>query len=183
MSETTSTHYCFYHPSVETELRCNKCGRYICPKDAVRTPVGYRCKGCVKEQQDIFYNATALDYVLTAVITWLRCTCPIAFIAALIVPRLSIFAIFVGPIVGIIIAEAIRLATSKRRGRYMWIVALVCLIGVTIIPLWSTLEFVLGGGLIFMPQESGGILLSVGLDAIYLVLASGTLMARMRFGK
>jgi hypothetical protein len=54
MSETTTTHYCYYHPNVETELRCNKCGKYICPKDAVRTPVGYRCKSCVKEQQDIF---------------------------------------------------------------------------------------------------------------------------------
>jgi hypothetical protein len=178
MSETTGTHFCYYHPNTPTELRCNKCGKYICVKDAVRTPVGYRCKSCVKEQQDIFYNATPLDYVLTAVIT-----CPIAFIAALIVPRLSIFAIFVGPFIGIIIAEAIRLATSKRRGRYMWIVALVCLIGVTIVPLWSTIEFVLGGGLILVPQESGGILLSVGLEAIYLVLASGTLLARMRFGK
>ena len=178
MSETTETHFCFYHPNTPTELRCNKCGRYICVKDAVRTPVGYRCKGCVKEQQDIFYNATPLDYVLTAVIT-----CPIAFIAAFIVPRLSIFAIFVGPFVGIIIAEAIRLATGKRRGRYMWLVALVCLIGVTLIPLLSTIEFVLGGGLILAPQESGGILLGVGLDVIYLVLASGTLVARKRFGK
>jgi hypothetical protein len=99
------------------------------------------------------------------------------------VPRLSIFAIFVGPFVGIGIAEAIRLATSKRRGRYMWIVALACLIAVTVVPLWPTIEFVLSGRLILVPQESGGILLSVGLEAIYLVLASGTLVARMRYGK
>ncbi len=178
MSETTTSHYCYYHPNTPTELRCNKCGKYICVKDAVRTPVGYRCKDCVKEQQDVFYNATPVDYVLTAVIA-----CPIAFIAALIVPRLSIFAIFVAPFVGIIIAEAIRLATSKRRGRYMWLVALVCLIGVTLIPLWSTITFVLNGGLIQVPQESGAILLGVGLDVIYLVLASGTLIARMRFGR
>ncbi len=178
MSETNTPHYCYYHPNTPTELRCNKCGKYICVKDAVRTPVGYRCKGCVKEQQDIFYNATPLDYFLTVVIT-----CPIAFVAALIVPRLSLFAIFVAPFAGIVIAEAIRLATSKRRGRYMWVVALVCLIGVTLIPLWSTIEFVLGGGLILVPQESSGILLNVVFDAIYLVLASGTLVARMRFGK
>jgi hypothetical protein len=178
MNETAGSHFCYYHPNTPTELRCNKCGKYICVKDAVRTPVGYRCKDCVKEQQDVFYNATPLDYALTAIIA-----CPIAFIAALIVPRLSIFAIFVGPFVGIIIAEAIRLATSKRRGRYMWIVALVCLIGATLIPLWPTVTFVLGGGLLFAPQESGGILLGVGLEAIYLVLACGTLLARMRFGK
>ncbi len=178
MNEAAESHFCYYHPNTPTELRCNKCGKDICVKDAVRTPVGYRCKDCVKEQQDIFYNATPLDYVLTAVIA-----CPIAFIAALIVPRLSIFAIFIGPFVGIIIAEAIRLATSKRRGRYMWIVALVCLIGVTLVPLWSTIMFVLGGGLILVPQESASILLSVGLEVVYLVLATGTLLARMRFGK
>lgn len=178
MSESTSIHYCYYHPNIPTELRCNKCGKYICPRDAVLTPVGYRCKGCVKEQQDIFFNATPLDYGLTAVITF-----PIAFVAALIVPRLFWIAIFVGPFVGIVIAEAIRLATSKRRGRYMWIVALACLIIATIIPLWSTIGFVLGGGLEFVPQESANVLLSVGLDAIYLALAGGTLVARMRFGR
>ena len=178
MSQTVETHFCYYHPNTPTELRCNKCGKYICLKDAVRTPVGYRCKSCVKEQQDIFYNATPLDYVLTVLIA-----CPIAFIGALIVPRLSFFAIFVGPFVGIGIAEAIRLATNKRRGRYMWIVALVCLIAVTLILLWPTIEFVLAGGLVFVPEESARVLLNVGLDAVYLALASGTLIARMRFGK
>lgn len=178
MGETAERHFCFYHPNTPTELRCNKCGKYICVKDAIRTPVGYRCKTCVKEQQDIFYNATPLDYVLSVVIT-----CPIAFVAALIVPRLFWIAIFVGPFVGIGIAEAIRLATSKRRGRYMWIVALGCLIIATIIPLWPTIEFVLGGGLAFVPQEGASVLLNVGLEAIYLVLASGTLVARMRFGR
>ncbi len=178
MSQTTQPHYCFYHPSVETELRCNKCGKYICPKDAVRTPVGYRCKDCVKEQQDVFFNATPLDYALTAVITF-----PIAFIAALIVPRLFWIAIFVGPFVGIVIAEAIRLATRKRRGRYMWIVALACLLVATLIPLWPTISFVLSGGMLLVPQESASVLLNVGLDVIYVVLACGTLLARMRFGR
>src|SRR3974377_669498 len=95
MSQTAESHFCYYHPNTPTELRCNKCGKYICVKDAVRTPVGYRCKECVKEQQDIFYNATPLDYVLTVVIA-----CPIAFIAALIVQSLSGF---IGPFIGILI--------------------------------------------------------------------------------
>jgi hypothetical protein len=34
---------CSYHPNVETELRCTECGRYICPKEMVETPVGYKC--------------------------------------------------------------------------------------------------------------------------------------------
>jgi hypothetical protein len=170
-------HYCHYHPNTPTSLRCNKCGRYICIKDARRTPVGYRCKDCVRGQQDVFFTATQLDYVLTGVITF-----PLAFIAAQIVPRLGFITIFAGPLVGIVISEAIRLATRKRRGRYTWIVALACLILATMFPLWPMIDRVLGGALAVVPDLSGGELLSLGFAGIYLVLAAGTLASRLRFG-
>jgi hypothetical protein len=177
MSETTETHFCHYHPSTPTSLRCNKCGKYICIKDARLTPVGYRCKECVRGQQDVFFNATSLDYVIAAAITF-----PMAFIAAQIVPRLGFITIFAGPIVGIAIAEVVRLATRKRRGRYTWLVALGCLIAATVLPLLSTIGFVLGGALAEAPGLSGGVLLNLGFVVIYLVLAGGTLASRLRFG-
>ncbi|MBM4465197.1 MAG: hypothetical protein FJ014_06560, partial [Chloroflexi bacterium] len=31
--------YCSFHPTVETRLRCNRCGAPICPRCAVQTPV------------------------------------------------------------------------------------------------------------------------------------------------
>lgn len=37
---------CSYHPNVMTGLRCNRCGKPICPQCAVRTPVGMRCPDC-----------------------------------------------------------------------------------------------------------------------------------------
>lgn len=37
---------CSYHPNVMTGLRCNRCGKPICPACAVRTPVGMRCPDC-----------------------------------------------------------------------------------------------------------------------------------------
>lgn len=37
---------CTYHPDVKTGLRCSRCGKPICPKCAVRTPVGLRCPEC-----------------------------------------------------------------------------------------------------------------------------------------
>ncbi len=174
MSETTETHYCHYHPNVPTSLRCNKCGKYICIKDARLTPVGYRCKECVRGQQDVFFNATPVDYVITGVISF-----PLAFIAAQIVPRLGFISLFAGPIVGIVIAEVVRLATRKRRGRYTWIVALVCLVAATLLPLLPVLEILLLGG---APEFGGGALLSLGFIAIYLILAAGTLASRLRFG-
>jgi hypothetical protein len=44
------------------------------------------------------------------------------------------------------------------------------------------MAFVLSGGLAFEPQVSGGILINVLLDGVYIVLAGGTLIARLRFG-
>src|SRR5688572_31542081 len=37
---------CSYHPNVQTGLRCTRCGKPICPRCGVRTPVGLRCPDC-----------------------------------------------------------------------------------------------------------------------------------------
>jgi hypothetical protein len=37
---------CSYHPSTMTRLRCSRCGKPICPRCGVRTPVGLRCPEC-----------------------------------------------------------------------------------------------------------------------------------------
>ncbi len=177
-TETITTHYCFYHPNTATELRCNRCGKYICIRDAVRTPVGYRCRDCVREQQGIFYNSLPTDYLIAAVITL-----PLAYIAALIVPHLFWLAIFAGPIVGGIISEAIRIATKKRRGRYTWAIAVGCLIVATLIALLPTLEVVLSGRLAFIPNAASSVAIDLLLDGVYLVLCGGTLIARLRFGE
>ncbi len=101
MSETTETHYCFYHPSTPTELRCNKCGKYICVKDARAHAGGLSLQRVAcKEQQDIFFTATP-----AGLRDCRRDHLPIAFIAARHRAALGFLAIFAGPIVGIVIAE------------------------------------------------------------------------------
>lgn len=39
---------CAFHPETETNLRCAECDRYICAKDMVTTPVGYKCRECAR---------------------------------------------------------------------------------------------------------------------------------------
>ena len=56
--------YCTIHPDRETTLRCNKCGRPMCVKCAVSTPVGYRCRECVRGIQAGYYKATNNDYIV-----------------------------------------------------------------------------------------------------------------------
>jgi hypothetical protein len=105
---------CFYHPNRTTTLRCNRCDKAICTRCAIKTPVGYRCKECIKEQQAGFYTAQWFDYLLAAVVAL-----PLAVIAGYIVPSIGWLTIFVAPFAGVVIAEAVRLVIRRRRGRWM----------------------------------------------------------------
>ncbi len=120
MSENPPILYCANHPTVETTLRCNRCEKPICARCAVLTPTGYRCKECVRGQQKQFDTATWLDYPLTIVISAL-----LAYIGSQIVPILGFFTIFLAPIAGVIIAEAIRMVIRKRRSKRLFLTATV----------------------------------------------------------
>lgn len=178
MSELEETLYCVNHPKVETRLRCNRCGSPICPKCVVRTPVGFRCRQCIKGQQAVFYSATPLDYVIAVVIGLVA-----SVIAAFIAGAVGIFfTFFVAPVAGGIIAEVVRWATGRRRGRWMWLVVSACIVvGALVAALGSVLRF-----LFFMPEAemaltSAPFALISHVDLIiYIVLAIGVVYARLR---
>ena len=121
-------------------LRCNKCDKPICYECAVRTPVGYRCKECVREQQNVYYNAEKSDVLIGGVVALLLGLGfgVLAYVARgvmALVPAGGIFAIigaiFIGPAVGGLVAEVIRRAVKKRRAREMkWVATGAFLIGV-----------------------------------------------------
>lgn len=117
--------FCAVHPHVETSLRCNRCGRPMCTRCAVKTPVGYRCKECVREQQDKFFTAQVVDYLVAAAISLV-----ISFVAAAILARIGFFilAFFISPAVGGVIGRAVMSATKKRRGRYTTAVVGTCVV-------------------------------------------------------
>ncbi len=59
---------CSYHPGVETEMRCAECERYICPKEMVATPVGYKCPDCARpaRSQYVLVKPKQLVYAVLA---------------------------------------------------------------------------------------------------------------------
>lgn len=107
--------YCTVHPDRETSLRCNKCGRPMCSQCAVLTPVGYRCKECVKGIQDNYYTATQADYTLIFGVCAALTAVAAGIVAAIGLPLL--FALILGLPLGGAIAEAGLRRTSRRRGR------------------------------------------------------------------
>lgn len=141
---------CINHPGRETTLRCNRCDGPICPDCARKTPVGYRCVGCVRQQQSIFDTAVWHDYVVAAVISFV-----LSGLAGALLVRFGWFVIFLAPTVGGFISEIIRRAIGRRRGKYLSYVAVGCMLlaGLFNLTMWGI---------------------------VYLAIASTTLYARLR---
>ncbi|MBI4294754.1 MAG: hypothetical protein HY669_01140 [Chloroflexi bacterium] len=53
---------CATHPDVETNLRCGKCDKPICPRCMVNTPVGARCRECARLRRLPMYEISARHY-------------------------------------------------------------------------------------------------------------------------
>ncbi|HRF97549.1 MAG TPA: B-box zinc finger protein [Aggregatilineales bacterium] len=107
-------HYCQVHPDRETELRCNKCDRYMCAQCAVSTPVGYRCRECVRQVEDKFFNGTNTDYVVVFAIS-MGLSLIGGAVASLI--NFLILTFFLGIFWAGFIGEACLRMTNRRRGR------------------------------------------------------------------
>jgi hypothetical protein len=157
------TLYCANHPNVETMLRCNRCGKPICTRCAVQTPVGYRCKQCVAGQQAVFYTGGVPDYAIGAIIALL-----LGGVASFLMSMLGywFFALILGAPIGIGIAEAVRFAVRRRRSKYLWLMVSG---GIVVSALPALLLSLVGLNL--------WSILSMGL---YLVLAVGAAAARLR---
>ena len=111
---------CANHPDRETLLRCNKCGKPICISCAVRTPVGYRCNECVREQQNIYFNALGRDNIVALAVGFVL-TLIFAPIVGFLLSSIGFFGFFIAFIAGsgggTLVARVIRSAVGNRRGR------------------------------------------------------------------
>ncbi|MDP2976771.1 MAG: hypothetical protein Q8N45_11240 [Anaerolineales bacterium] len=167
MTENASPLYCANHPAVETTLRCNKCEKPICPKCAVRTPTGYRCKECVRGQLKLFDTAQWYDYLLGFVVA--GCLSLVASgLISLIggIGFIGWFLVIAGaPTAGVVIAEATLLVLRRRRSRALFITVLVAVIlGALPVVLVRLLFFDIFG---------------IAFQGIYLVLATPTVYYRL----
>lgn len=125
--------YCVNHPDRETLLRCNKCGKPICPECAIRHPVGLRCRECAQLRRVPTYDLSPRHYTLA-----LAAGLPSATVGVILGGILSRFLAipFIGGFmpfiiafaVGLLTAEAISRATGYKRGVGLQVVAAICLV-------------------------------------------------------
>jgi hypothetical protein len=161
--------FCYRHPTVETSLRCNRCDRPICPKCAKKSPVGFRCPDCVREQEDKYYSGYNSDYFIASIVTL-----PIAGGAATLGTVLLgawgfiglMFAFVITPAVAGFIAEAVRWAVSKRRSRYLGHVVAGGMVIATLPVLFFFMIF--------------GLFSLVAVPCIFIFVGAPTVYARLR---
>lgn len=118
-------HYCAVHPDMETELRCNNCDRYMCVKCAVQTPVGYRCRQCVRQHDDKFFNALSSDPLIALGVAF-----GVMVVFGLILNTIfSSFPVFIAVVLGFpagaVVGELVVKAIGRRKGRNNWQFALI----------------------------------------------------------
>lgn len=168
MTDNTPVTYCANHPGVETSLRCNNCDKPICPKCAVLTPTGYRCKDCVRNQQKIFNTAAWYDFPLAFLIAG-----GLSFAGSTVASFVGFFIIFIAPIAGVIIAEAVRWIVHRRRSNALFLTAAIGAVMGCLPALLPPLgRLLLGGGF--------GSIWGLVLQGVYTFIVTSTVYYRLR---
>jgi len=113
---------CSFHPGVDTEMRCAECERYICPKDMVATPVGYKCKVCAKPARSQYTVVKPRQLVRAILVGG-----AVGVGGGIALSFAPFGGIFAGALWGLATAEAARRASGGHREWAVGIVAVVAI--------------------------------------------------------
>ncbi|MBI4494372.1 MAG: hypothetical protein HY690_16435 [Chloroflexi bacterium] len=154
MAEPT---YCATHPRVESYLRCSRCGKSICPRCMVQSPVGARCRDCARQRRLPVFVAGPLDLA-----RGLGAGLAVGLLggALLATPWLRFFHIFLILGLGYLVGRAVTAAANRKRAASLAVMAAASVVvGVLYGPLlWLALQ---------APQLlRASVLLEVALDAL-----------------
>jgi len=119
---------CSYHPKVLTRLRCSKCGKPICPRCAVETPVGFRCPECAQVRGLPTYETSPGILARSALAGLVA-----AGIVGVLWGYLPDWGFYMSLALGFGVAEAMAWAANYKRGRDLQFLAIGCvLVGIVL---------------------------------------------------
>ena len=139
---------CAAHPEVETGLGCSKCGKPVCPRCMVHTPVGARCPECARLDKVPTYRVSGSHY-LRAIGTGVGIAIACGIVWGLVMGFVSFFFLnlLLAAGVGYAIGEVIGLAVNRKRGKGLAAIAGVAVAiayGVSILFPWGRPFYLFG---------------------------------------
>ncbi len=133
----------------------------------MRTPTGYRCRECIREQKKVFDTAKPQDYVLGFIVAGV-----LSFIGSFIANFLGFFILFVSPFVGMLIANIVLKVVGKRRSPALFITTTVGVVLGGLVTAFPVLYSIL----FYTNIQS---LIGLIFPGIYVLLAASTFYARI----
>lgn len=116
---------CANHPDIETGLTCSKCGKPICPKCMVQTPVGARCVQCAKLKKLPTFQLSPAN-IVKSILAGLGA----ALVSGIIWYLISHFVIYglflnilLAAAVGYGIGQVVSLSVNRKRGLPLKVIA------------------------------------------------------------
>jgi hypothetical protein len=107
---------CATHPNVETELSCGKCGKPICPRCMMHTPVGARCPSCAQVRRIPTYNMSSATFARAAGAALGAGVAIGAAWAFFNIITYIFYGVIAGLAIGYVIGELVSLATNRKAG-------------------------------------------------------------------
>jgi hypothetical protein len=114
---------CSFHRGVETEVRCTECERYVCPKDMVETPVGYKCPICARPARSQYVVVKPGQLLRASIVGG-----AVGIFGGVVLAFVPILGIFSGLLWGLATAEATRRASGGHREWAVGIVAIAAIV-------------------------------------------------------
>ncbi|HUS82302.1 MAG TPA: hypothetical protein VM013_03480 [Dehalococcoidia bacterium] len=110
---------CATHPDVETELACGRCGKPICPRCLIHTPVGARCRDCAGLRRIPTYDIRP-TYLMRGIAAAIVAGAASGGAWFLLVGRgrggFAYISLFLALAIGYAIGETVSWATNRKRG-------------------------------------------------------------------
>lgn len=126
---------CSYHPDTMTGLRCSRCGKPICPKCGVRTPVGMRCPDCAGVRGLPSYRTDTNTLLKTAIGGFL-----VAILIGVVLGYLPDWNFYLTLVLGFGVAETMARLSNEKRGLDLQIIGWLAVALGLVISRWVLMD-------------------------------------------
>jgi len=165
-TELVEVFRCAAHPDVETNLRCGKCDKPICPKCMVETPVGARCQECARINKLPTFQVSNKQLLIASCVGFV-----IAVVYGFLWGILSLYANFIilnlllGAGAGYVIGEGMSRVINRKRGTKLAVIAGVMVIVSGVASVFTPLGVIYSASVMFIVID----VLAVGIG-IYVAI-------------